>query len=520
MPEEIEKIKELPIKARPSTAVDEAKKALDDEVKGAKLNWDNLDVDIEHQGTKITLPKDPAKMPYDDAIAAIRRKQEDEEQEVQVIEMIDAHPLDGAVAFVRALQHVYGWASPVPKKTWFGPVPPQMITIQTGPEPGDSIQCPWGEFAVPGIENNITTTTGYTDDDRAVFQFYGLVRQREKHILKELAEYTREFVKHHSIYKGKAMRLKIGPDGMLDLSNPPQFIPIKHIRPDELILSDGVQSLVDTNLLAPIRHSDQCREAGIPLKRGILLEGPYGTGKTLISSITSKECVDNGWTYILLDKSSNLKEALYFARRYEPAVIFAEDIDRITEDRDEKANDLLNILDGVLSKDCEIMVVLTSNHAEKINKAMLRPGRLDAVISVLPPDEKAVQKLLRLYGRGLLPKNVKLEKIGEELAGEIPATIREVVERSKLAMIARKDTSLTEDDLLVSVEGMRHHLRLLNEREETEPNGNELFGIAMRKLVLEATADNQSDIIDEVEIVQGQVGTVDRKVERIIKAVS
>jgi SpoVK/Ycf46/Vps4 family AAA+-type ATPase len=69
----------------------------------------------------------------------------------------------------------------------------------------------------------------------------------------------------------------------------------------------------------------------VPLKRGVLLEGPYGTGKTLTAFVTAKKCVENGWTFIMLDRVAALKEALTFARMYAPAVVFAEDIDRSVE---------------------------------------------------------------------------------------------------------------------------------------------------------------------------------------------
>jgi transitional endoplasmic reticulum ATPase len=62
----------------------------------------------------------------------------------------------------------------------------------------------------------------------------------------------------------------------------------------------------------------------------------------------------------------------------------------------------LNEIDGVESKGKELITILTSNHAENINQAMLRPGRLDAVLSIQAPDAFAAEKLIRLYARGLI----------------------------------------------------------------------------------------------------------------------
>jgi SpoVK/Ycf46/Vps4 family AAA+-type ATPase len=153
---------------------------------------------------------------------------------------------------------------------------------------------------------------------------------------------------------------------------------------------------------------------------------------------------------------------------YQPCVIFAEDIDRAAQDRDEDegVNDLVNMLDGMISKDKEIMVILTTNFVDKIDTALLRPGRLDAVISIQPPDPDTVKRLIRAYARGLLPATVSVDKCADLLAGQIPATIREVVERAKLSMLTDDRTELKGDDLYVQAVGMKRHMALLEPKTE------------------------------------------------------
>lgn len=58
----------------------------------------------------------------------------------------------------------------------------------------------------------------------------------------------------------------------------------------------------------------------------------------------------------------------------------------------------INTLDGVDSKKHEIMVVLTTNDKRAIHPAFVRPGRIDAVIPILPPDNDATVRLVRSYG--------------------------------------------------------------------------------------------------------------------------
>lgn len=437
--------------------------------KQMELNaWNHRDTDIAYEGKKITLPGDPGPMPLEAAINTLQQKLEDENQIMNVSQVITGYPFDAAVAFVKAMERTYGWASPVPTPGFFGSTPPQLLTVRTGPEFSDTMQVPLGSFKVPGVEKPITTGIGPHG-----FGVSGKCRKKEKRVIMDLCALAQKIMATESIYRGKAIRLTVSEDGDLDRTLEPTFLATKHVKPDELIMSKTVGDLINVSVFTPIKHTAQCEKDGIPLRRGILLEGPFGTGKSMTASVTSKVCVDNGWTFIMLDKVQGLKEALLFARQYQPAVVFAEDIDRITEARDEKANDLLNTIDGVLNKDAKVITVLTTNFVERIDRAMMRPGRLDAVITVSPPDAEAAEKLVRLYARGRLPADESLSAVGKALDGQIPATIREVVERSKLAMIANGHTHLTQDDLLLAAEGMKRHLELLNrDTGPRESNGD------------------------------------------------
>lgn len=454
--------------------------------------WDTRDVDIEHVGTKITLPADPEAMPLRKAIKALERKAKDEETELAVFEVIDAYPEDALVALNTAMRQKYGWASPTPKMTFFGPIPPQLITVQTGPKPGESVQVPYGLFTLPGVENPIEVQRHHNGTNMVLI-ITGTVRKREAAVVKQLAELAREILREKSIYKGKAIRLQADDDGELDYEKPPQFIDTDEVKPEELVLNKTELEQVQAALWAPIEFTDACVKAGIPLNRGILLEGIYGTGKTLTAAVTSKVCVDHGWTYILLDDVRGLKDALLFAQRYQPALVFAEDVDRVVAVRDQRGNDLLNTIDGVLTKNSQVITVLTTNHVELLDKAMLRPGRLDAVISIKAPDPEAVERLLRLYGRDLIASNEKLNEVSEYLAGNIPATIREVVERSKLAMIANGRDMVTQADLLVAARGMAYHLELLKDQPAT-PTTEQAAGDAIGKLIAERSGGDATGI--------------------------
>jgi ATP-dependent 26S proteasome regulatory subunit len=141
---------------------------------------------------------------------------------------------------------------------------------------------------------------------------------------------------------------------------------------------------------------------------------------------------------------------------------------------------LLNTLDGVDTKGKEIITVFTTNHIETINPAILRMGRVDTCVRVDPPDASAAVKLVQKYGRGLINSQTNFNEVGKKLAGRIPAFIREVTERAKIAAIARlKGGNITgkvlEADIMAAAIAMEPHADLLKGRGDEKKGGPEVF---------------------------------------------
>jgi len=478
--------------------------------------FSNIDASIEYSGSKIILPADPRNMTLLEAREWLMRLEQAEEEQISIHEVIDAHPWDGCVAFMQAMKETYGWAAPTPQQKWWGRQPPQMISIETGV--GETATIFWGGFRLPGIDGQLITAT---EEKRGQVKFciQGMAKRKHMEVIHGLAELTRKIVAERSIYRGKALRLSL-ENGHINLLEPPTFMNLKKVRENELVFSESLMIEVVTNLWTPIEHTTWCREHGVPLKRGVLLEGPYGTGKTLAASVTAKKCEDNGWTFITVGRVSALESALQFAVGYQPCVVFVEDIDReVSGERTPQIDDILNKVDGIVSKGSEIMVVVTSNKAHEINQAMLRPGRLDVVLHIGPPDAEAVQKLLRVYGRKLIKSDEDLSGAGQALAGRIPAVIREVVERSKLYAIARAPGAeffLTDTDIVRSAEGMKHHLDLLDGKPAAEPSTAEKLGSAFGEMIkhhlgngseegLQAKVDNIVDMVQDMGYVVNRI---------------
>lgn len=434
-----------------------------------KIDWTKIDTPLERAGKKIVIPGEPGEMPIPTAIDTLKRIEAAESQVYDVCELIDGMPWDAAVATFKAMQSIYGVILPETVRGWFRDFNPDFVTVKTGPAETDVIQIPMGQFRLPGMAAPL-----HIHLSALGCSLHAQVNKKDRARLIEIAMAARKIMREESIYRGKAISLKVDEDGDLDLSEQPEFFDVAEVRETDMIHNRMTESIIQTSILAPIKHTASCRKHGVSLKRGILLEGRYGCGKSLTARVTAKVAQDNGWTFIVIERAQGLEAAITLARKYEPCVVFAEDIDRFGDRTKEEVNDLVNCMDGLIPQSAALMVILTTNHVERIDKSLLRPGRLDAVISIDAPDSEAVQRLIRHYASHNLPADIDLTHVGEMLAGQIPASIAEVVKRSKLTMLTEDRETITEGDLVVAAESANRHLALLADIPSEKSAGDRL----------------------------------------------
>lgn len=476
----------------------------------------NRDIQIARHGTKIVLPADPREMTENEAIEALTRIKAEREKVVGVHEEVDAYPLEGAWALRKVLERMFGYVVTAEPAKFMGQTFPacHLVTLETGFKKTEQVI--WGKFGVPGVEGEFQTSAGRNNKGHFQFVVSGKVKLKDQKIIKTIIDEVRVYVSANSLYRGQAVKISTienenNPGNFeVDFNNPPSFMDLSKVNEKELVFSDDVQSIIETNLYTPIERTQECRDAKIPLKRSVLLEGPFGTGKTLAAFVTAKKAVEHKWTFIYMDRAQALKDVLVFARKYAPVVVFGEDIEQVASGgRDTKVNDVLNNIDGIDSKGHEVICVFTTNNIEKIEPAMLRAGRLDVVVSVLPPDAKAAEKLIRVYGREFVGADEKLTESCKELAGQIPASIREAVEKAKLfgikTMAKLKDSGqlphnaplkITDEDVRDAAVSMKRHLALVNRRKPQPLTAGDELALAFVKVLGSTTSDNDGGHYD------------------------
>ncbi len=213
------------------------------------------------------------------------------------------------------------------------------------------------------------------------------------------------------------------------------------------------QALTET-VLWPLRHPDSFARLGIEPPRGVLLYGPPGCGKTfLVRALagTGQLSVHAVKGAELMDKwvgSSEraVRELFQRARDSAPSLIFLDEVDALAPRRGQSSDSgvsdrvvaaLLTELDGVEPLR-DVVVVGATNRPELIDPALLRPGRLDRLVFVPPPDGPARLEILRTAGRSVpLADDVDLTALAEDLDGYSAADCAALLREAALSALRR-----------------------------------------------------------------------------------
>jgi cell division protease FtsH len=259
----------------------------------------------------------------------------------------------------------------------------------------------------------------------------GLATPVAQEVLRELAELRHRL----NVYRGQVLELAYGPGGVV------VTFPVLTATPRaDVVLPEETLRRVERHTLDVVTHRDALRQAGQHLKRGLLLFGPPGTGKTHTTRYVVQQL--RGSTVLMLSGQSlhAIGMVTRMARDLQPAVIVLEDVDLVAEDRGfgPGANpvlfSLLDAMDGAAS-DADLLFLLTTNRADLLEPALAaRPGRVDVAVEITLPDAEARRRLLAVYTRGvpLALSDADIDDVVARTEGVTASFVKELVRRSVL----------------------------------------------------------------------------------------
>jgi transitional endoplasmic reticulum ATPase len=432
-----------------------------------------------------------------DAAEWIARKAEQEEAVVSVNYNFYCFAKEGAYALNRVIYDMFGSVDFKKDKNPSGGKPMELIDITLAD--GTRVKAPWGKLSLPEFDDDSFLQMGYDAEDNTLY-VRGEVKRKFQKRVDIIMNQVKEKLRTSSIYKGAAVTLDFA-DGEY---REPEFLDLSNIDKSKVLISrTAQQGLVP--IMARIQNTDRCVEENLDLKYGALMEGPYGTGKTLIAFYIAKVAVENGWTFIYLKDCKHMANALKVAANYSKTskgcVLFTEDIDQaIRGERNKAMQDILNTLDGGDTKGLPIISIFTTNHLEKIEPTFLRGKRIGGLISLRAFDKETAKKFLELTatnseGCALMSQEADWDAAAEALEGIVPAFAAEILDRARSYMIYDQRDTIGHEDIIHAAEAYKHHVDLAKVKA-SDPEESKLatalqtiLGVAGNKESLTLTGD-------------------------------
>jgi cell division protease FtsH len=201
---------------------------------------------------------------------------------------------------------------------------------------------------------------------------------------------------------------------------------------------------------------------GAKVPKGILLHGPPGTGKTLLAKAVAHE---SGAQFFSQSASSfvemfaglgaaRIRRLFDEARKAEPAILFIDELDAVgarrgsdmNSEREQTLNQLLVEMDG-FSSSGRLVVMAASNLLEKLDPALLRPGRFDRQVFVSPPDVRGRERILQVHTRNKpIKEDCDLGVVAQQTSGLTGADLANICNEAAIFCARRGGHAVSQHD--------------------------------------------------------------------------
>jgi transitional endoplasmic reticulum ATPase len=236
-----------------------------------------------------------------------------------------------------------------------------------------------------------------------------------------------------------------------------------------------LKGVIENRIVQPILQVGLSQVFGLQVPSTVMLFGPPGTGKTSFARAVAGRL---GWPFVELLSSklastenglaTELGRALHELAQLDHVVAFIDEFDEISANRTSHpgsqavVNELLKAIPPFRSQPGRLLICAT-NFIDRIDPAIIRPGRFDLVVPVGPPDRVARQAMWTTATQRTLAGDVNVDDLAGATHGFTPADLFLAAERAAFAgftrtQIGQQPVPLTTEDFLAAITGTRPSL--------------------------------------------------------------
>jgi AAA+ superfamily predicted ATPase len=292
---------------------------------------------------------------------------------------------------------------------------------------------------------------------------------------KDFLRTIQEQGKRSRYYRNKAVSFE--PTGDFEGTHETMRVHERHaVSRNDVVLSKATMDQLDTHIFEFVKYREEMKRLGQSGRKGILLHGHPGTGKTHVIRYVAGNLPGHSIILVSAEQMLNMEEYFALARILQPCMMVFEDADLVARAREDisgqKAethlNRLLNEMDS-LGTDAEILIFLTTNRLKSLEGALAsRSGRVDLVLEIPLPDDDCRERLFRQYGYALNFQDEALAEAVVRSKGRSAADVKEFVRRLVQRSVARGGSLIiSREDVEVVFADAEAVLTPLKRDEET-----------------------------------------------------